>query len=236
VNAGCRLVGRRIEFERVTTVPVHFLHIRKTGGTAIAEALRPIAASYGIVLHDHSTKLSDVPPGHQMVFFVRHPIPRFVSGFCSRLRCGLPRHHYEWNQAEAQAFRHFRKANDLAEALSATDREMAMRARQAMQGISHVKNTYKDWFSGEQELDDRLDSIVLLGLQEKLSTDFEHLKRLLNLPETVSLPADDTLAHRTPPEFDRGLSPLAVRNLSQWYAEDIRFYEHCMRLRAARGL
>ncbi len=217
-------------------MPVHFLHIRKTGGTAIAEALRPIAESYGIVLHDHNTKLSDVPPGDQVVFFVRHPIPRFVSGFCSRLRRGLPRHHFEWNDAEMEAFRHFRKANDLAEALSATDAEMAMRARQAMRGISHLKNTYKDWFSSEQELDDRLDSILLVGLQEKLNTDFEHLKRLLKLPETVCLPADDKLAHRTPPEFDRRLSPQAERNLSEWYAEDIRFYEHCTCLRAARGL
>lgn len=215
---------------------VHFLHIRKTGGTAIAEALRPIAESYGIVLHDHSTKLRDVPPDHQVVFFVRHPIPRFVSGFWSRLRRGLPRHHFEWNEAETEAFRHFRKANDLAEALSATDPETAMRARQAMRGISHLKNTYKDWFSSEQELDDRSDSILLVGLQEKLNADFEYLKWLLNLPETVSLPTDDKLAHRTPPEFDRQLSLLAERNLSDWYAEDIRFYEHCTRLRAARGL
>ena len=114
--------------------------------------------------------------------------------------------------------------------------DVSARAREAMRGISHIKNTYKDWITGEEELDDRLESILLVGIQEKLSTDFEHLKRLLNLPETVSLPADDTLAHRTPPEFDRALSPLAERNLSQWYAEDIRIYERCMRIRAARGL
>jgi len=217
-------------------VSVHFLHIRKTGGTAIIEALRPIADSYSIVLHDHATKLSDVPRDHQVVFFVRHPISRFVSGFWSRLRRGLPRHHYEWNEAEVEAFRHFQKPNDLAEALSAADQDTARRAREGMRGISHIKNTYKDWFSGEHELDDRLNSIVLVGLQENLSSDFEHLKRLLNLPETVSLPADNTLAHRTPPEFDRGLSLLAERNLSEWYAEDIRFYERCVQIRAARGL
>lgn len=217
-------------------MPVHFLHIRKTGGTAIIEALRPIAESHGIVLHGHATKLSDIPCHHQVVFFVRHPLSRFVSGFWSRLRRGLPRHHYDWNEAEMEAFRHFRKANDLAEALSASDPEIAMCARDAMRGISHIKNTYKDWFSSEQELDDRLDSIVLVGLQEKLDTDFEHMRRLLKLPETISLPADDTLAHRTPPEFDRELSPLAERNLSHWYAEDIQFYERCLRIRAARGL
>lgn len=215
---------------------VDFLHIRKTGGTAIAEAIRPVAESFGITLHDHRTRLKDIPRAHHVVFFVRQPIPRFVSGFYSRLRCGLPRHHYPWNEAEARAFRLFQKANDLAEALSAPDPEVAMRARDAMRGISHVKNTYRDWFSGEQELDDRTDSILLVGLQEKLSTDFEHLKRLLKLPETLSLPSNDTLAHRTPVAFDRTLSPLAEQNLCEWFAEDIRFYEHCLRLRTARGM
>jgi len=200
------------------------------------EALRPIAASHGIVLHGHQTRLSDVPRDHQVVFFVRHPISRFVSGFCSRQRRGLPRHHYEWNPAEVEAFHHFQKANDLAEALSANDPRVSLRAREAMRGISHVKNTYSDWFSGEQELDDRLESILLVGLQEKLTSDFEHLKILLKLPETISLPGDDTLAHRTPPEFDRRLSVLAQRNLSQWYADDIRLYEYCIQLRATRGL
>ena len=178
--------------------------------------------------------MSDVPRDHLMVFFVRHPISRFVSGFYSRLRRGLPRHHYEWNEAEQRAFHHFQKANDLAEGLSSTDSTVATRAGEAMRGISHVKNTYKDWFSGVQELDDRLDSILLLGIQEQLDADFGRLKMLLNLPTTLSLPEDDALAHRTPQQFDRSLSPLSVRNLSEWYAEDIRFYEHCLRVRTTQ--
>src|ERR1700722_7253993 len=216
--------------------PVHFLHIRKTGGTAIAEALHPFADGYGIILHEHSTRLNEIPSDHRVVFFVRHPLSRFVSGFFSRLRCGLPRHYYGWNEAEVKAFRHFRKANDLGEALSATNPDAMMRAQEAITGISHVKNTYRDWFSGTQELDDRLDSIVLIGLQETLSIDFGHLKRLLRLPGTISLPADDTLAHRTPPEFDRQLSPLAVQTVSRRHAHVIRFYEYCLQLGHIRGL
>jgi hypothetical protein len=221
---------------RDISVPVHFLHIRKAGGTAVAEALRPVARRYGIVLHGHGTKLCEIPPDHFVAFFVRHPIPRFVSGFWSRMRRGLPRHHYEWKETEVKAFRHFQSANDLAEALSAADRERAQNAREAMQGISHVKSTYRDWFSGERELDDRLNSIALIGLQETMNRDFEYLKGWLGLPQDISLPEDDTLAHRTPPEFDRRLSPLAEQNLAEWYADDIRFYDHCVELRAARGL
>jgi Sulfotransferase family len=217
-------------------MPIHFLHIGKTGGTAIAEALSPVAQQFGIVMHAHDTKLSDVPRDDRVFFFVRHPVSRFVSGFFSRLRRGAPRYNYEWNEAEAKAFGRFQKANDLAEALSATDRATLMRAREAMNGIQHVNSVYRNWFFGEQELTDRLDSILLLGLQEKLRSDFEHLKWLLKLPKKVSLPDDDVRAHRTPGDFDRRLSPLAQRNLSEWYAEDIRFYERCLQLRARQGL
>ncbi len=218
------------------TTAVHFLHIRKTGGTAVVDALTPVAQRFHLVLHPHSTKLSDIPRDHRVFFFVRHPIPRFVSGFWSRFRKGRPRHNYEWNEAEREAFSHFQNANDLAEALSASDQKRVFQARAAMRGISHIRSTFTEWFSGEQELDDRLDSIVLVGLQEKLRADFDHLKGLLNLPQTLSLPEDDVRAHRTPPEFDRRLSPLAERNLAEWYAVDIRFYEHCLQVRSQRGL
>ena len=215
-------------------VPVHFLHIGKTGGTAITEALSPVAEQFGIVLHPHATRLSDIPTSHCVFFFLRHPLSRFVSGFFSRLRRGAPRYNYAWSEAEAKAFSYFLSANDLAEALSAAEPKIRTHAHEAMSGIQHVRSTYRDWFSGEKELEARLNSVVLLGFQEKLHSDFELLKRLLNLPPTLLLPDDDVRAHRTPHHFDRKLTSLAERNLSEWYAEDIRFYEHCLQLRSQR--
>ena len=227
--------GSSRENNPAATVRVHFLHIRKTGGTAIAEALTPVARFYGIVLHNHSTKLSDIPASSKVVFFVRHPLSRYVSGFYSRLRRGLPRHYYDWTENEARAFSRFQTANDLAEALTSADLEVALHAREAMQSVRHVNSSYREWLGGTADLDNKLDSILLVGLQEKLRSDFEYLKKQLGLPETLSLPESDVLAHRTPSEFDRGLSPLAERNLLEWYAEDIRFYEHCLQLRAMHG-
>jgi hypothetical protein len=212
-------------------LPVHFLHIRKTGGTAVTEALGPVALKFGIMLHAHNTKLSDIPRDHRVFFFVRHPISRFVSGFFSRLRRGMPRYNYEWSEVEAKAFGRFAKPNDLAEALSASETETRTCAREAMRGVAHLNSSYKDWFSGEQELEERLDSILLIGLQERLSADFEYLKQLLHLPPNLCLPEDDLLAHRTPKDFNRQLTPLAERNLADWYVEDIRFYDRCLKLR-----
>ena len=212
--------------------PIHFLHIRKTGGTAIVEALCPVAEHFNIILHGHATKLRDIPPNHGVFFFVRHPIPRFVSGFLSRLRRGMPRYHYEWSEAEARAFARFPTPNALGEALSASDYASRAAAQDAMRSINHVNSNYKDWFGRQQALDDRIHSILLVGLQEELSRAFEYLKKLLGLPNELVLPEDDILAHRTPREFDRRISSLAEDGLTQWYAEDIRFYEHCVEIRS----
>lgn len=200
------------------------------------EALRPVAENFGIVLHDHDKRLSEIPRHHRFFFFLRHPIPRFVSGFNSRLRRGEPRYHYEWSETETSAFARFTKANDLAEALSAPDAQTLTQARQAMSSIQHVNSFYRKWFSGVRELEKRLDCVVLLGLQEKLAQDFEYLKLVLQLPQELALPHDDVLAHRTPGGLDRDLSPLAECNLRRWYAEDIRLYERCLQLRAKLGL
>src|SRR6056297_3418392 len=68
--------------------PVHFLHIRKAGGTAIKEALKDIAVKQNVILHPHKTRLKDIPEGEKVFFFLRNPVSRFVSGFNSRLREG----------------------------------------------------------------------------------------------------------------------------------------------------
>jgi hypothetical protein len=236
-----RLVDQQ-SIERLSTlykrnplgVPVHFLHIGKTGGTAIAEALVPIAEQFGIVLHPHATRLSDIPSDHCVFFVVRHPISRFISGFFSRLRCGAPRYNYPWNAAEAKAFGRFESPNDLAEALSSAKQDTRTQAREAMRGIQHVNSSYRDWFAGEQEIEARLNSIVLVGLQEELHSDFEILKRLLNLPSALFLPGDDVRAHRNPHHVNRRLTAIAERNLTEWYVEEIKFYEYCLQLRSKR--
>lgn len=69
---------------------LHFLHIRKTGGTALKNALRahPVTENCVLHLHPHRIRLSDVPVGHRVMLATRDPVSRFVSGFGSRLRQG----------------------------------------------------------------------------------------------------------------------------------------------------
>ncbi len=71
---------------------IHFLHIGKTGGTAVKYALSSYSKNekYEIILHGHETKLKDIPNGEKFFFFLRNPITRFTSGFYSRKRQGRP--------------------------------------------------------------------------------------------------------------------------------------------------
>jgi hypothetical protein len=210
----------------------HFLHVRKTGGSAVGHALAPFAESHGIVVHGHATRLADVPDHAGVFFFLRDPIERYVSGFNSRFRRGRPLRELTWTASEERAFAVFRTPNALAEALSSPDPALAARARESMRGINHVSSSFEDWFTLD-ELRAARPRIVLLGLQSNLERDFAFIVRRLGLPGTVRLPADPVLAHRTPDGFDTALSAAARANLARWYARDIAFFAEYERLRAA---
>jgi len=208
---------------------VHVLHIGKTGGTAIKDALKPHrrAGRYVIRLHSHNVSLRDVPEGEYVVFFLRDPISRFISGFFSRQRQGMPRRFCPWSADENIAFQEFATPNKLAVALSSGNEEEKARAMKAIQNVEHVKTSYWDWFENESYYLSRLSDIFFIGFQENLSADFELLKSALGLPRGVSLPSDDIRAHKTPAGLDRTLEEKAVENLKRWYARDYDFIRLC---------
>lgn len=208
---------------------VHFLHIGKTGGTAVKHALMQAmdSSTHRIELHDHSTRLADVPAGELVIFFVRNPLSRFVSGFYSRQRQGAPRYQSPWSDQERTAFERFRTPNECAAALSAADEEQRRFASAAMHSIAHVRSSYWDWFQDEEYFLSRVADVFFIGFQEQLPMDFERLRHKLGLPQPLSLPEDDVHAHRNPAELDRNLTDVAVANLTRWYARDFAFVEMC---------
>lgn len=212
-----RMRGRRI---------VHVLHIGKTGGTAIKHALRRhrTGPDHGLVLHEHRTTLMDVPRGDQVVLFLRDPISRFVSGFYSGMRQGRPRYVVPWDEREAAAFSRFTTPNQLAVALSSEDPERRAHAEAAMRSIRHVEYGFGTWLGSEGYFRSRLPDIFFIGFQETLAADFDRLVSRLGLSARVRLPTDEVAAHRTPPDLDRTLDPVATENLRRWYADDFRLY------------
>jgi hypothetical protein len=214
---------------------VNVLHIGKTGGSAVKYALTLDDTIIGtretetcqIRLHGHTARLRHMPKGEWVVFFLRDPITRFVSGFYSRKREGLPRHHFPWSPDEAIAFERFSTPNELAAALSSDEHEIAQAAVKAMQSIVHVNSSYWDWFESESYFLSRLPDMLFVGFQESLAADFDALKAKLSLPAAAQLPAGDVEAHRSPRDVDRALDEAAIRNLNEWYAKDFELLALC---------
>lgn len=229
---------------------LHYLHIGKTGGSAIKHAFehslnllqyggRNIRGTsivshqdikYAIHLHPHNITFRDIPEDEKIIFFLRDPASRFVSSFYSRKRKGAPRYHFEWPPDEAIAFARFSTANELANSLNADDTETAEAAAKAMRSIFHVNTSFWDWFENKEYFLSRKEDIFFIGFQESLNADFERLKKKLELPKTlpIDLPSGEVEAHRGQhSEADRFLEENAVNNLKQWYAEDYDFIKVC---------
>ena len=211
--------------------PLHILHIGKTGGNALAHALLPHAAELGATFHDHDFTLRDVPAGECAIFLVRHPVPRFVSGFNSRLRKGWPRHVVEWSQAEERAFSQFPTANALAERLASGDAALRSAAALAIGAIYHPARKLAFWLDSPEYLLERRGDILFIGATEHLDADFAVLRRVLGLDPGLALPANSVIRHATPPGFDTRLSAVAERAVTDWYREDASLYQACLSMR-----
>jgi hypothetical protein len=122
----------------------------------------------------------------------------------------------KWNEAETLAFSTFKTPNQLAEAI--TSPKLRDQALIAMRDIRHVNSHYRDWLGTKQYLEDRRPSIIFIGHQETLTTDFSTLCGYLGI--NASLPTDTILSHATPERFDKSLSPEGVANIKAWFRDD----------------
>jgi hypothetical protein len=211
-------------------INVHFLHIGKTGGSAIKRTLRKAKGldKYFLVIHPHDFRLEDVPKGEKAIFFLRDPISRFVSGFYSRKRMGRPLNNVPWKPGEKIAFEKFNTPNELAEALSSDSLPLRNSARKAMRNIYHVKTKYWYWFKNKKYFNSRINDIFFMGSQENLDNDFRILKKLLGAKPSLGLPRDSNLMHKNPTNIDKRISRKGQKNLREWYKEDYKFLELCL--------
>jgi len=211
---------------------LNVLHIGKTGGTALKHVLaeHQAASCYQLLFRGHDVTLPDLPVGERFMFLIRDPLTRFVSAFNGRLREHRPRYYYAWREEERIAFATFKTPDQLAVALSSSDDREREQAEQAMRGIGHVNTPYTFWFPDESAFRARLQDVFFIGLQDRLDEDFELLKQKLGLPREAHLPADETVAHKTPARFEDQLSERARANLERWYERDVAFVRLCREL------
>jgi hypothetical protein len=213
--------------------PVAVLHIGKTAGTAlkaVLDAQKNIDSLFPVEIFSHEMtlpRLCGERPDHQVIFFVRDPLSRFVSAFNSRLRRGQPRYNSQWTKAEEVAFSHFSTANQLAEALA----KQEPRAISAMAAISHIRQTLVYFLGSIELLERERDRILFIGEQERFDADLAMLRELLRVNPSIITPTDDIGAHRNPSHMQRELSDMAARAVTAWYDEDYRILEWCRTFR-----
>lgn len=212
---------------------VHFIHLGKTGGSSIKEALSKFPQDnlskfkYRKIIfyHRHEFTLKGIPEGQKFFFSVRDPIKRFLSAFYAAKRQDLPRYKSPWSEGEKRAFSFFETPNDLAKSLYSQHAELGERAEAAMKSIRHIKTSYWFWFDNEDYFLKRKDDLVMVLQQESLKEDFARLKTKLGLPKEVSLPKDRIIAHSGDSNEDRNLEEISIQNLKRWYARDYEFLE-----------
>ncbi|MEJ7707696.1 MAG: sulfotransferase family 2 domain-containing protein [Nocardioidaceae bacterium] len=223
---------------RLTHKPVlHFLHLPKTGGTAIRAALEghEFEGRYALKLHRgrrHLLTFPEIPPGERVFFAIRDPVDRFVSAFYSRLRRGQPRYDVPWTPGEELVFKRFSSASQLAEALDSDDPEAKDAAVAGMGAVRHFAR-YSHWLGPMENFRARLSDVVTVLHTESLTADFGEARTILGV--TATLPHDDIGAHRNPVRVDRSLSVRATTNLRTWYAQDFDYIDVSNRVDVRSG-
>lgn len=227
---------------------LHFIHIGKTGGSAIKHVLKRSKNAhwpgqspegiretpYGrIVLHPHAYKLKDVPEGEFAFFCLRDPIDRFFSAWYSRQTEGRPRYYIPWSDEERRAYEVYPTPQLLVGDLASGDEERHQRAVWALDHIIHMKAMWRK-LAWPKNLERVLPKIVYIAKQETLDQDFENLKTLLQLPEGLHLPRGKAAHKRTDP-VDTSLDDAGRKALQRHYAPDYELIRRCDEVRYDRG-
>lgn len=231
---------------------LHFVHVGKTGGTAIKRALRSKGLAYWdgdteefvagvpetpygrIQLHRHSFRITHVPEGDHVFFCLRDPVSRFLSAFYSRANKGQPRFYFEWTPEERRAFEAFPTPQRLAAGLASSDGEERGLARWAMRHIRHMRPMHRV-VGTPRQIRARGRQIVYIAMQETLADDWRQLRALLDLPQRARLPSGPVRSHRGDASLDSHLDPASVAALRDWYRSDYELLSYCHALRKRRG-
>lgn len=215
-----------------------FLHIGKTGGTALRDMFQRHAAVCGaeaarLLPHSYTLGRAAAEFAESTISFnVRDPVSRSVSAFWSRYRCGRPRYDVPWRPPEAAAFRRYPSPEALGLGLAAGEPE----AEQAWQAIFHLAADLRHYLGSVAQLQEVLPRIRHIGRQETLSQDMPVLRAEFGLAAAVGLPQDDIARHATPPGFATTLSPVAHAAIAARCAADYPILDWCLAWRRERGL
>lgn len=206
-----------------------FLHIPKTGGTAIRTAIESVAVAEDgnrVRYFGHRSNLDDLA-AYEVFFVVRDPIERVISGFHSRRRMGLPRYHSVHTPGEAATFRRWPELEPLVLDIATGDTD----ALAAWDTVAHLR-PLSTWLVSTDVIE--ASNITYIAELSTLGREWPQMRALCGLGDDIELPSSPVASHRAP-ERPPELSGNARAALRLLLAEDYELYACCQRVRRRRG-
>jgi len=206
---------------------IYFFHIGRTAGNAIAHVLEqghvPLfdkknpkphlekqSHHYRIIKHPHRRKLYFYKNKNHYIFSLRNPIDRFISIFYWR--------------GEGRKVSGCNTANELAEALSNPCIKRRKRAQIAILQMPHARQNMTSWFS--LRLLKKFPPFFVFD-QENLEASLKEFSKLIGEPDlSLFLPNNLSSKKNDGGIYDKHLSNVAIKNLNDWYSEDIAIYNY----------
>lgn len=220
----------------------HFIHIGKTGGTSIKMAMRDAGFRIGetdIAVYDHDITMRavvELRPEDKVFFVIRDPISLLISGFNSRLRQGLPRHHRPWSRFEAVFFERFPEVSDFVTALLDTEHPDYSVAMLGMSNSIHIGRRLSFYLNSNRFLKRTADHIGFILRQKNLNDDFKtFVAQLGGDTSEISLPADDIGMHKSPETVSKRIPDGAEAELRKFFRAEYAIYDTCHEIAEAQG-
>ena len=205
-----------------------FLHLAKNGGGSIERFLAPIRDRWYHTNHAPTLpQLVERFPSSPIMFFVRHPVSRFVSGFNNFRReriQGVPKRP---DPSIIISSNYFQTPDELAVGLVSDDERIRSAAEYAITNLPFLGNPMVNNLISADTVDSYRDNIRFIGTQEDFVESIEAMRNALGLPAHLTLPNDELTAHRAPDTLPKSLSDTGRAAVLHWYRDDIPLYEHC---------
>ena len=221
---------------------IAYLHIGKCAGTTLYQYFKNKAEIDITYLHMKRIELSE-SQDYEFIFFIRHPISRFVSAFNhtkriveldtssldinhlnhdnsyspKRIQKKMMRGGIAFSKKYDQLVRHFQSAEELAKSLFCEDAKQRRKAQKLMSLPNEHLFKSIGWYLHNGELVNKFSqNIKFVGCVETISKDLQTASSLFNL----NVNPDQIIKKRAGLSGERiQLSKTAIQNLQQWYRD-----------------